>query len=99
MKPIDKTKVRDVLRLNSIKEFLSFDESIICHQYILGRTDKLSKRIIKAVELIDSYNWKPPEIKVSVELIDVYYDDRLRAWRYIKDYRHEILHDLDTLKK
>ncbi len=97
MKTIDKYKVKDVLRLNSIKEFLSFDESIICHQYILGRTGKLSERIIKAVELIDGYGWKPPEMRISVERTVVYYDNQLGTYRYIGFYDNEILTQIDKL--
>lgn len=54
-------------------------------------------RIIKMLELIEHYKWKPPEYNVDHSKLVNYYDEKGNE-RPIETYNHPIINEVNKLK-
>jgi len=92
--------LKKVLQLDSLINFLSWQDRTEIHQYAKGG-DITSNKIISALIWIASENWQPPEMRYEDDRLLYFYDPDSDLWLTDENYTEiyfEYKEDLQKLK-
>lgn len=89
---------KTLLSLDSITKFLTQGERIIAIKRTLDQPLQTTDKMQKALEVIDHFQWQPPETVIKQDRLTYFYNKDTEDWQQIEKYTHPIINEIQKLK-
>jgi len=89
---------KNLLSLDGITKFLTQGERIIAIKKMLEQPMELTEKMHKALEVIDHFQWQPPETVIKQDRLLYFFNKDTEKWQPIEQYQHPIINEANKLK-
>ncbi|MCZ2084131.1 MAG: hypothetical protein LC112_07635 [Flavobacteriales bacterium] len=96
---MNKELLMKVLQLDSIIEKLTWQERMMIHFFLQGKSEITTRTIDVLYAWVKSLNWEPPLMKIGQDRLKYCYDPNLELWFPVEEYRDITPDIIDSIKK
>ncbi|WP_312388727.1 hypothetical protein [Chryseobacterium sp.] len=83
---MNNTTLFKTLQFDSLMRFLSNDERMMIHLFILGKSQTVTMKIKAAYDWIEATKWMPPRMKYEQDRLQYFFNPYREKWLLVDKY-------------